>query len=292
MRTIISFFLFAALLATATAACAHGRSSYDVDLVCAGEPCIEATHHGTRYVLGEYGERYSIRVSNRSDLWTEAVVTVDGRDVLNGSSGSYTNRGYLIAPYGSIDIDGFRVSTSEVAAFRFTSAGDSYAGRVDGGKNAGVVGVAFFPEARPARHAYLPKDERPTPYPRKYGFDDGPRGGDDVAESAPPAADAATESGGRAKSTTGSGYAYRPPRESQNLGTQYGERRWSSVTEVDFRRANSNSPASVLKIRYDDRAGLLSKGIEIPWREYVPPPPPYVPPYRFVPPPPDPFPSY
>ena len=289
MRTIFSFLLFAALSATATAACAHGRSSYDVDLVCAGEPCIEATHHGTRYVLGEYGERYSIRVSNRTDRWTEAVVTVDGRDVLNGSSGSYSNRGYLIAPYGSIDIDGFRINTSEVAAFRFTSVGDSYAGRVDGGKNAGVVGVAFFPESRPKRRAYLPKDKRPDPYPRKYGFDFGGAGGDDVAEAAP-SADAATESSARGKAS--SGYSYRPPRQQQNLGTQYGERRWSTVTEVDFRRANSSSPAAVLKIRYDDRAGLLSKGIEVPWREYVPPPPPYVPPYRFVPPPPDPFPSY
>lgn len=294
MRTVSSLLVTAALASAAvllTPGCAHAYgSSPTVELLCEGRPCPETTSRRTRWVMGDFGERYVIRVTNRSDRWTEAVVTVDGRDVVNGSAGSYSNRGYLIAPWDSVDIEGFRVSTSEVAAFRFTSVGDSYAGRVDGGRNAGVVGVAFFPARERPRPRPTPRpiygrpgDDQPD-YDDDYGY--GPS--KDRAE-APAATRSAEESAGsgRAESRAGSvGDGARPARR-QNLGTQYGERRSSVVNEVEFTRANPTRPSKVISIRYDDRRGLLAAGIEPP-RVWTPPPPRAT---RFVPPPPDPFPT-
>ncbi|GMV43457.1 MAG: hypothetical protein AMXMBFR64_51730 [Myxococcales bacterium] len=280
MRTAISLLFLSLALGTTSVACAHSRSSYDLELRCGGSACQEVTWRGNRWVVGDWGDRYTIVVRNRTDRWTEAVVTVDGRDVLNGSRGSTSNRGYLVEPYGQIEIDGWRISTQEVAAFRFTSVGDSYAGRVDGGQNAGVVGVALFPEARPRPVARKPV--APVPWPERYGYDSAPRGGaEEAAEAAPSAS-------GDAKASR----HYDAPRSQQNLGTQYGERRWSAVTEVDFKRGSS-SPAAVLTVRYDDRSGLASKGVYVPPRYVEPPYVPYTPPpERFVPPPPNPFPTW
>ena len=54
-------------------------------------------HAGQSYVLGRFGERYDIRVENRTGRRVEAVVTVDGRDVMTGEVGDFVHaRGYLI----------------------------------------------------------------------------------------------------------------------------------------------------------------------------------------------------
>ncbi len=46
------------------------------------------------------------------------------------------------------------------------------------------------------------------------------------------------------------------------MGTQFGEARPSSVTEVPFER-QSALPVAVLSLRYDDRTGLLALGIPV-----------------------------
>ena len=59
---------------------------------------------------------------NRTHQRIEAVVTVDGRDVISGQVGDYTKqRGYVIDAYDSVLIEGFRRSMNTVAAFRFTN---------------------------------------------------------------------------------------------------------------------------------------------------------------------------
>ena len=64
---------------------------------------------GTTYVLGEPGDRYNIRVQNPTAERIEVVVTVDGRDAISGDVGDYVaQRGYLIEPWGSLLVEGFR----------------------------------------------------------------------------------------------------------------------------------------------------------------------------------------
>ena len=133
---------------------------------------------GRAYVLGMIGERYRIRVANPTSRRVEAVVSVDGLDAIDGRTASFEDkRGYVIAPYGEVTIDGFRTSVDRVATFRFSSVRDSYAARKGQDRNVGVIGVAFFPEReRPV--AVIPSppyyDDRPRssagPAP-KAGYD-------------------------------------------------------------------------------------------------------------------------
>lgn len=105
------------------------------------------TAGGRNYIIGEAGRRYTIVVKNNTDVRFEVILSVDGLDVLDGKAAAFNKRGYLVDPHGSIEVDGFRQSTEAVAAFRFSSVRDSYAGQKHGDtRNVGVIGVALFHE--------------------------------------------------------------------------------------------------------------------------------------------------
>ena len=251
-------------------------------------------HQGQTFVLGTYGERYTLRVENRTARRVEAVVSVDGRDVVSGRVGDYVReRGYLIDPYDRLLIEGFRQNFEQVAAFRFTSPGGSYSARMGTPQNVGVIGVAIFPErtyevARPKMAT--PSAPRSQPHELERGGLGSGRSAD--ASSAPsggyddaPARHEARKSGAPAPDA-----ALSPRASTDNLGTEYGESMSSSVREVEFRRANAAHPAALITLRYDDRAGLLSRGVALdpprptrrrcgpeafPSSRFAPPPPPY-----------------
>lgn len=121
-----------------------------------GSPLPSTSFGGRDYVAGSDGQRYVIQLENHTGNRFEAVATVDGLDVVDGKSGSTAKRGYLIDPWSTLQIDGFRRSQSAVAAFRFGAVKDSYAARKGNDRNVGVIGVAFFHE----RGTSLPWTER------------------------------------------------------------------------------------------------------------------------------------
>jgi hypothetical protein len=102
--------------------------------------------NGRTLVQGEIGQRYMIEITNQSSNRFEAVVTVDGLDVIDGRPGSFEKRGYLVHPFATVQIDGFRQNMDQVAAFRFGSVRGSYAAGKGSDRNVGVIGVAFFAE--------------------------------------------------------------------------------------------------------------------------------------------------
>lgn len=231
-----------------------------------GYPLRTYAHGAETWVLGALGQRYGVRVDNPTAQRVEVVVTVDGRDSINGAPGSLSARGYIVEPYGHVLVDGFRTSASGVAAFRFTTPGDSYAGRVGGGANIGVIGVAIFPEkarqavARPAP-PWLARDDARGRAPAKAGRYEAEESGSDMR-------------GDVAQTRPG-------------LGTQYGEYRHSPTVEVHFERASS-APAAVLAVYYDDHAGLARRGVIAPnyYAPQSPAPFPAVSDRRYAPPPP------
>ena len=75
----------------------------------------------------------------------EVVLSVDGLDVIDGKAGSIRKKGYVIAPGKTLEVKGFRTSTSAVAAFKFSSVGASYANFSGGDtRNVGIIGMAVF----------------------------------------------------------------------------------------------------------------------------------------------------
>ncbi|MEJ7734462.1 MAG: hypothetical protein WKG00_35355 [Polyangiaceae bacterium] len=123
------------------------------------------------YVIGEAGSRYVIVLSNHTDTRFEAVVSVDGLDVLDGRTASFKKRGYLLDPRGELEIDGFRQSSDSVAAFRFGSVRDSYAAQKHGEtRNVGVIGVAVFHVrgTNPFRGSEAQKRLDANPFPGQF----------------------------------------------------------------------------------------------------------------------------
>lgn len=259
-------------------------------------------HAGRRYVLGEQGRRYVIRLENPTSERVEAVVSVDGRDAVSGRVGDYRReRGYVLPAYGSMVIEGFRRSLSDVAAFRFADPSQSYSSRLGTPENVGVIGVAYFSERR---RVVRSEPRRPSPAPRS-GASQRYRGEDSRAAEAEAPSDGSGEgergatraeakrSKGRA---SGAAPASAPSRgderygegRAQNLGTEYGETRASFVSEVPFER-RSSEPGWVVTLRYDDADGLSARGIEL-WPDFVREPvsvaPEPFPNSRFAPPPP------
>ncbi|HTQ07962.1 MAG TPA: hypothetical protein VMI54_29115 [Polyangiaceae bacterium] len=120
---------------------------------------------------GEVGQRYMIELVNQSANRFEAVVTVDGLDVIDGRPGSLAKRGYLLQPFATVDIDGFRQSMDEVAAFRFGSVRGSYAAQKGSDRNVGVIGVALFGErgATPVwSEREIERRESADPFPNRF----------------------------------------------------------------------------------------------------------------------------
>jgi hypothetical protein len=170
-------------------------------------------------------------------------VSVDGRDVNDGKPADWRGkRGYLVRAWGSVDIEGWRTSQSEVAAFRFSTVPESYAAKTGTAREVGVVGVAIFPE----RYVYVPP---PRPY---EGMGDQLRGRSMNAPEAEP-----REAMPPAAAPLAQKKAERP-----GLGTEFGEAVSSHVTEVPFERARTR-PDALLGARYNDRSGLIALGIDV-----------------------------
>jgi hypothetical protein len=238
-----------------------------------GNPLRTFRRNGTTFVLGYLGEKYEVRLSNHTARRVEAVLSVDGRDAVSGDPGDFASaRGYVVPPFGSVVVDGFRQSLEETAVFRFSRPASSYSSRMGTPENVGVIGVAFFSE-RVQRVA-------PAPYRRyhyQYDFDDAPR------------ADESSDGAGASRAAPTAPRDHEPrsedaPRRARKsgLGTEYGESTYSPVTEVPFQRQNSSHPDVVTSLRYDDARGLIARGIDV----Y-----PHAPPAVTAWPEPDPFPA-
>ena len=194
-------------------------------------------HDGERYVAGEPGHEYEIAIRNRDGCRILAVTSVDGVNVITGRTASPAQSGYVVDPWGSVEIDGWRKSMDEVAAFYFTALPDSYAARTGRPENVGVIGVALFRE----QVRVMPMDEESS------------------ARAAAPATSttAAEGSSENAKSAARqSGMA----REDTRLGTGHGRRVDSGAVYTEFER-ESDEPDQVIRIYYDSRKNLIAQGI-------------------------------
>jgi len=236
------------------------NGAYELQLRVDGQVAPTFSHQGESYVLGELRARYTLRVINHSSRRIEAVVSVDGLDVIDGKPAASGKRGYLVPAWGYVDIDGWRLSGVEAAAFRFASVPDSYAARTAGARNVGVIGAAIFPEravvvrAVPELAAPVPRSE-PAPPPSLYERPAAARGRSPSASGASNSMDSSLSADSAAPSQR---------RESRSgLGTEFGEAVSSRITEVPFVRANPGGPARMLGLRYDDRSGLLAMGVPL-----------------------------
>ena len=128
-----------------------------------------------RYVVGQPGQRYKLVVQNNSSQRFEVVASVDGLDVIDGQAASFVKRGYIVDPWSSITVDGWRTGNDSVAAFRFSGMEDSYADRKGDGRNIGVIGFAFFHERGGVPWQELQRRDHADPFPNRFAEPPPPR---------------------------------------------------------------------------------------------------------------------
>lgn len=239
---------------------------------------------GKSYVAGAPGHRYSIRLTNRTGQRIMTVLSVDGVNAVTGETANPNQSGYVLDPYESTEIAGWRKSMDEIAQFNFTTLGDSYAGRTGRPNNVGVIGVAVFRERvlayqwRKEDKIARESDERqnnladsasePAAAPPAPASQPVPSGSIDryaqTESQSAPADKSAMAGGSRAKSSGGMS-EMQPERElakrkDSPLGTGHGAREISHVENTQFERANSR-PNEVVSIYYDSYRNLVARGV-------------------------------
>jgi hypothetical protein len=237
-----------------------------------GQPLRVWRHDGRLFIAGEPGARYGLRVTNHTDGRVLVVLSVDGVNILTGETASYDQRGYVFDPHESYDLNGWRKSNTEIAAFAFAPLPQSYAALTGRPGEVGVIGMAVFKEraapppqavapAGPAwrdqtsrgafRRFQAPPERRPAPAPP-------------AALTAQPAPVAAPE---RSRAVAADAVtAGRIAEQDEKLGTAHGAREWSVVNITTFERATPY-PQSVRQVEYDTYANLVASGV-------IPAPPP------------------
>ncbi len=223
------------------------------------------TQHGRRYVPGEPGHRYALRLSNHTGERVMVVLSVDGVNAVTGQTAGADQAGYVLDPWQTTEIAGWRKSYSDIAQFVFTAIDDSYASRTGRPDNVGVIGMAVFRERVP-EPVYQPPMDAPSVAEREDK--DGSRdrrykAHANAAASAPaPSAQAGGTDAGYASTAKAARSMDRQEADSvaQEIGTGHGQREYAPTSQTDFNRLSS-SPQQVSQLFYDTPQQLVARGI-------------------------------
>ena len=196
---------------------------------------------GRQFVPGRPGARYALRLRNLTSARILVVLSVDGINVISGETADWRQTGYVLDAGRSYDINGWRKSGSEVAAFEFAPIERSYAALTGRPGEVGVIGMAAF------RERFVPP---PAPVsPPIAARSESRRQDADAAAGQAQAASVAKEKSAAAMDSAGT-----------RLGTGHGQRAWSVVQRTAFERASA-APEQVTQLEYDSRERLVAAGV-------------------------------
>ncbi|MEO6228462.1 MAG: hypothetical protein ABIO61_11495 [Thermomonas sp.] len=240
-----------ALALTSATACSplFARDLVGFDIVDrdTGQTLPEYGYRGQDWIAGVPGHRYSVRLTNTTGERVLVVLSVDGVNAVSGQTASGSQAGYVLDPWESADIAGWRKSLDDIAQFVFTDLPDSYAVRTGRPDNVGVVGIAVFRE----RHVRPQPQYGPASPPIAQSRGEQARSDKSAAGNMAKAVPSASA----ADSTMAASEA-----EPQRLGTGHGEREWAPVGQTEFVRASPH-PQQVEQLRYDDVGKLVAMGV-------------------------------
>ena len=279
-HALVAMFLGAVGLLQAVPASAHAPwwespgslVSVSVEVEGRSVPLYPAPDGSGRFYLeAREGARYVVDIANRTHERLGVVLTVDGLNAISGDrdragvwAGSRpAGRMYVLDPWGSASIKGWRTSLEDVRRFTFVDERASYAAR-SGKANArmGWIEVAVYRE-RPRPYVY-----RTDPY----------EGGGTRDEGRERSADAEADRGGEEARAEGrdrpsaraEAPAMKAPPAPSTLpeggypGTGWGAREDDRAMLVDFEP--QATPAERVTLRYEYASALRALGIlPAPW---------------------------
>lgn len=193
------------------------------------------------YFEAVQGRAYAVELHNRTGRRVGVVIAVDGLNVVSGerSFGQRNEPMYVLGPYETTTIRGWRSSLDEVRQFRFVDESRSYAERSDQANGEmGWIRVTTFAEATPAWMPQIRTDSRWRDEPPATAT---PRPEADGMRKAAPETD---------------GLA---PQAQNYPGTGWGESKHDPVSRTQFDAARNATDK--LTLRYEYASGLRALGI-------------------------------
>jgi hypothetical protein len=236
---------------------AHGRL-VDVTIAVGGQdvPLYPSPRwDGRRYFEAQHGREYAVTLRNTTGERIGVLISVDGLNVITGQRSALASGEsmYVLDPWGSATIRGWRTSLDDIRRFVFVDEERSYATRTgQANGDLGWVRVLAFRESRPLTW----RDERyrinePAPAPQAAPE---AKGGDDGAtrENGAPRA-ARKDAAGLA------GEVHQKSEDESNPGTGWGQAGYDPVRTVEFYA--ETRPLDRITLRYEYAAGLRALGI-------------------------------
>lgn len=231
------------------------RDGYKLSVIVHGKKVDEYGHGEDVYVKGRKGSEFTLRLENKNGHRILAVITVDGKSVINGEEGDLESGGYVLSPHETLDIPGWRLDNDSVARFFFTSPEESYAAKTGSPENIGVIGCAIFKEKPKPKRFRIKLENMDFPSsPRTLGPHRreliGPNPGDFPIFGPDPI----LYGGGLDMGAS-------PKEICSGLGTGFGKKSSHRVKTVEFDRREE--PETYLVIRYGDHAKLTEIGVNM-----------------------------
>jgi hypothetical protein len=266
-------------------------TNFELDILIHGSKARTYKQDGRVYIEGREGTEFSVLLKNNTPQRVLAVLTVDGLSVIDGKEGSFKSGGYILDPWESTKVPGWRLNNKEVANFEFASPNKSYAAKKGRGGNLGIIGCAFFYEKKDYVQELLDKInelEKRTPkiieehhyhYPKDWWWGQGT-----WYTTTTPGFSTFTLTSGTTLGTSNSVSAFNScdapmgnskassyqiksedvdllKIEQTSLGTKFGDKAIHKVSEESFNRV-SEIPTEVLTVYYDTKDGLKRRGID------------------------------
>jgi len=211
------------------------------------------TKHALKKVYAEAvkGDHYRIEVRNRQDRRVGLVIAVDGRNIITGEKSwlKHNERMYILEPYGTGELAGWRTGQERINRFYFTDVPDSYAAAFGDESAMGVITVAAYPELRHYEPPHIMSQPALSHERSNGGMGENGSATADRAEEAP----AAPAAKGMKKE------AARAERALEGAGTGYGHEEYSPVETVAFEA--EKRAVETIHFKYEWRSTLCQPGV-------------------------------
>jgi hypothetical protein len=230
-------------------------------VVVGGRAVQEFNKEGNVFVEGRQGSNFELELANLTGRKLLVHPTVDGLSAMTGKEASKndSSNGYVLPPYSTMRVPGWRLDDDAVAKFYFAGAGQSYAEKQGGGADKGVIAAAIWEEKVVFKSSGVLRSTSDN-----MGW--GPRGQQDNNPQYKGLGSTICGSSINCCTTPDAGSVHGEPTNgfvsTQNLGTGFGERAEHQVHEVSF-TPETVEPTAVAVIYYDDRRGLMARGIKL-----------------------------
>ena len=233
------------------------ENGFEVEVLVDGRPLQEYAARSRRYIEALENAEYEVRIHNPLGSRVAVALSVDGLNSIDARhTSAWDAHKWVIAPYGTISIRGWQMSSDNARRFYFTTERDSYAAKLGQTANLGAISAVFFRERRPFTILPVTPGEPRPPYKEKE--EDRTRD-DRSAPKSDSAGESQTANGmGRESAKQRSVPSYPAP-DDESAATGIGR---SVRNDVQWIKMDLDSrPTGEIMIRYEYRASLVRLGI-------------------------------